>query len=466
MGGKETVRGILFQAFVCCQEMFNKKWSLVKFEPTYHLDDEKVIEKVDILFTDNSKQRHALQVKSSINKFGEADIRLWIQQLKSDIDADFYELHLVGECKDSAKGYVDTVNKSKDTMIYFTPFNINNIENNILNKAKIFLSEKNIGSDNKRLESNIKIICFELLKNALDEQPFSFVNIMDMLTSTDDEDLKDFCELIRDRMAKRIDLIFDFYRSTHALFGFGSETSRKELKNNIKNISDINSHYELKISEALKNVEEKERYYAFLCREYLESEDRSIKVFLNDLNTPQDYYHQRYSLTYHLHLRNEINKLVNMYNGIDVKISNKFFLTTNQKELFENQDDIFIQYNDIGTLEEELKKLAFKEQEYPRIMVFTDDNRIGTTLAKIIEGNRVIYNINGNVSQEDMFKRIVLENEAFTQDGSFSPQLYVRYIVFVLDVSAHIKRLLEEFKSRSTIKYIFIEKNDCHQNSI
>lgn len=459
MGGKETVRGILFQSLICCKELFNRKWNLVKFEPTYiNINEKKEIEKVDILFSNINNQMYALQVKSSINKFAKPQINRWIKEIKKEIKADFYELHLVGDCKENAEKYVDTINKADNIKIILTSFDVNDIENDILNKAKDFLTENNMGCEDDRLSNNIKIICYELLKNALVDESFSIENIMDMLTSTDNSDLRDFCQLVRDRLSKRIDLIFEFYKSTYSLFGFGSAESKEKLYGNIKKIKNIDNEYDMKISAILNNIEENEKYYAYLCKEYLEYESKSINIFLNDLNTPQEYYHKKYNLTYHLNLRNEINKLVSTYNRIDEKISNKYFLKINQKEPFENQDDIIIQYSDLTELEEKLKKMSFKEQEYPLILVFTDSEKKYQCLDNIIKENRAIFMINENFTEKDMFNWIVNTNEAFTEEGSFSPQLYIRYVIFGLCISKNIKYMLAKFKSRSTIKYIFTEQ--------
>lgn len=57
-----------------------------------------------------------------------------------------------------------------------------------------------------------------------------------------------------------------------------------------------------------------------------------------------------------------------------------------------------------------------------------------------------------------MYDWLVSNNETFTKSGSFSPQLYIRYAIFVLKVSDDIKNKSDQFKSRSTLKYIFIEE--------
>ncbi|HHQ8912966.1 TPA: hypothetical protein ACSVZR_003220 [Bacillus cereus] len=456
MGGRETVRGILFQSLICCQEIFSKSWTLVHFEPTFQ---EGKIEKVDILFIDENNKQHALQVKSSIKKFGEAAIVSWINELKRDIDADYYELQLVGDLKENAKSLVETINESDNTRVKLNAFNIDGIENDILNKAKNFLEKRNIGSDNKILMSNIKIICYELLKSSLDNKNFSIENIFDMLTDKDNEDLKEFCQLIKNRLDKRVGLILSFYRKTFALYGFGTRKSNLELRKIAKNIQDINNEYEMEISNLLKNIEPDEKFYAYLCKEYLLYEEKSIENFLSDLYTPQSNYFEKNKLTYHLQLRTKINQLLSMFNNIDEKISNKYFLTKNQKELFETQDDIKIKYNDLNNLGLELGKLTFKEQQFPMVEVFTDNNEIVDLIKGSINTEICLISVlNDQFTQKQMYDYIVSRHKAFTDTGSYSPQLNIRYLIFVFDVSEEIKIKLEEFKNKSTIKYIFVER--------
>ncbi|WP_264737348.1 hypothetical protein [Cytobacillus firmus] len=456
MGGTETVRGILFQALVCCQEIFKKSWTLVHFEPTFK---DEVIEKVDILFVDESGKKHALQVKSSINKFGKAEIVGWISDLKSDIDADYYELQLVGDLRDNAKVYVENINKSDTTIVKVNSFDINKFENDILNEARNFLKQRNVGSNDKELMSNIKIISYELLKSSLNNNDFSFKDILEMLTNKNNDDMKEFCQLIRDRLDKRIKLILQFYKNTYSLYGFGSHTSILELNKTVKKVETINTQYEMHVSDLLKNIGEDEKFYEYLCREYLKNEEQYIEDFLSDLSTSQQKFYQKNSLTFHLQLRTKINNLLKMYNNIDENISNKYFFTKNQKELFETQDDINIKYNDLNSLETELKKLVFREQQNPRVIIITENPTLNDLIHESINAdNKIIINISENFNQNQMYDYIVQTNEAFTETGSFSPQLYIRYVVFVLKVSDEIKIKLEQFKTRATIKYIFVEK--------
>ena len=61
--------------------------------------------------------------------------------------------------------------------------------------------------------------------------------------------------------------------------------------------------------------------------------------------------------------------------------------------------------------------------------------------------------------ENSIYERIEYNNEAFTPDGSFAPQLYMRYVLFIGDLSQAIKYKLEKFKNKSTIKFIYCERN-------
>jgi len=457
MGGRETIRGILFQTLVCCVQMFDKDWYQLHFDPDKI--ENKTCEKVDILFTNAKKQTYALQVKSSINDFTVSKIQTWLNDLKNDIKADFYELHLVGSCNSKAYEFIKEFS-SKNEKIICSQFDVDIFETQVLDNIKKLLTQKKIGYVENNLTDRIKVLCYEILKTAIDYNTFTYDNIMEIVIACDNQDVRDFCELIKNRLSTRIDLILEFYNNTYSLFGFGTKASISTLSSSVKKIREIDSDYNIKINEALNEITKNDVFIRFLCNEYIHQEKLSISSFLDGLNIPQHYYHQMFKKTYHLYLREQINILISKYNEIDKKISNKYNLQLTPKIPFEDQDDLIIFYKDNIELKYELSKLIFdKEEKYASVLVFTDDKNKLSCIGSNFSENCISLEVSTNFSEEQMYEYIVSTNEAFTKDGSFSPQLHMRYIVFIFRMSNQIKLKLGEFKNRATIKYIFAEQS-------
>ncbi|TWH60200.1 hypothetical protein DesLBE_4620 [Desulfitobacterium sp. LBE] len=462
MGGKETIRGIIIQGLICSQEIFNENYRIVKFDPSYDNTDnkKKEINKVDILLIDNDNKKHVLQVKSSINNFTKKQIERWINELIKDIEADYYVLYLVGTPSKKCRDYISKVNnnKIKNIKIKCDSLKIDSLENEIIKRAKDFMEKNNIWQSDENLDKNMQILNYILFESTLKEEALEIESLINRLLITDNSDIRDFCILVRDRLLNRVKKILEFYTKTYSLFGFGSKEAAITLNKSIKEIISIDKETENQIKEVLSYIKVEESFFHFLCNEYLEKEKKAIDIFLADLSTPQIFYHSKYKMTYHLRLRNEINKLIFSFNAIDQKISKKYCLENHYFNPFENQDDTIFRYSDDEELKKILYNLEFKEQEYPRVVSYTDDLEKRNLIDKILKGESVALLLNENFDQEKMFDTIVFENEAFTKEGSFSPQLYMRYVIFLMKVSNSIKNKLEKFKSRSTIKYIFIEE--------
>lgn len=277
----------------------------------------------------------------------------------------------------------------------------------------------------------------------------------------DDNDIKDFCELIRTRLSTRIDHILCFYATSYSMFGFGSIKSNQELLNKIKVILNLDEQYNTRVDKILKNIEKCNKFVNYLCEEYLETEKNFINCFINDFDIPQNWYYEKHNETYHLYLRKKINVLISQYNAINKKMCDKYSLIDSSKDLFENQDDIYFFYNNITELKDKLSEIKYaKEQKYPRVIVFCCDSVINNIERNLFSEDCVILKLD-SFTDVDIFNYIEWTNEAFTQEGSFGPQLYMRYVVFIGYVSDDLKSKLEKFKNRSTIKYIFVEKIKC-----
>jgi hypothetical protein len=95
VGGQDGSRGYLVQSIVALLESLNDEtWEQVSIEP------DVASQKVDILWEGRCGDR-AVQVKSSINQIGKADVERWASELKSGASADHHALILVGPCSQS-----------------------------------------------------------------------------------------------------------------------------------------------------------------------------------------------------------------------------------------------------------------------------------------------------------------------------------------------------------------------------
>jgi tetratricopeptide (TPR) repeat protein len=91
MGGGPAIRGYLVQTLVALLDALDtdKDWRSVTLEP------EHKSEKIDLLWEYPGRTK-AVQVKSSVNPFEDADVKGWARDLETSNDADDYELVLVG----------------------------------------------------------------------------------------------------------------------------------------------------------------------------------------------------------------------------------------------------------------------------------------------------------------------------------------------------------------------------------
>lgn len=106
MNGATAMRGYLLQALVSVLDGLNidSGWSAVSLEP--HITSEKV----DILWKYQT-QAKVVQVKSSQNQITKSQVEKWAKDLANSVDADEYELLLLGPCSQSVidLGQVDKV---------------------------------------------------------------------------------------------------------------------------------------------------------------------------------------------------------------------------------------------------------------------------------------------------------------------------------------------------------------------
>ena len=119
MSGRDGARGYVYQALVAVFKCFQyDSWNQIKVEPLTNND------KIDILMKQDEVLIRAIQVKSSINKFGKTDIEKWVKEVKTDIGAMDYELVLISDgVTKPAKEFIRKNNQDKTNHVY-----IENIE--------------------------------------------------------------------------------------------------------------------------------------------------------------------------------------------------------------------------------------------------------------------------------------------------------------------------------------------------
>lgn len=107
MGGKEALRGFLYQGFASVLEALTDKsnWDKIYVElPTSN-------DKVDIALKLENQIIKCIQVKSTINTFTKPDIITWLAELIKDIESPEYELFLIGQCNNTLNKFIKSIKK-------------------------------------------------------------------------------------------------------------------------------------------------------------------------------------------------------------------------------------------------------------------------------------------------------------------------------------------------------------------
>lgn len=108
MSGRDGARGYIYQGIAALLDCFeNEDWDQIKLEPQTPED------KVDIMMMKGNVIIKAIQVKSSKNVFYGPSVEGWLNDLKKDVDANEYELILIGDCANSALKYCSQINGEK-----------------------------------------------------------------------------------------------------------------------------------------------------------------------------------------------------------------------------------------------------------------------------------------------------------------------------------------------------------------
>ena len=107
MGGKEALRGFIYQGFATVLEaLCHEGWDRIYIE----LDSKN--DKVDIALEANLVIVKSIQVKSTINTFNKSAIKKWLIDLIYDnVGATSFELYLIGQCDEATRTFINSIDK-------------------------------------------------------------------------------------------------------------------------------------------------------------------------------------------------------------------------------------------------------------------------------------------------------------------------------------------------------------------
>lgn len=107
MGGKEALRGFLYQGFASVLEaLCHEDWDRIYIE----LDSKN--DKVDIALEANHIIVKSIQVKSTTNVFKKNAVKEWLIDLIHDnVGASSFELYLIGQCDEAARTFINSIDK-------------------------------------------------------------------------------------------------------------------------------------------------------------------------------------------------------------------------------------------------------------------------------------------------------------------------------------------------------------------
>ncbi len=166
MAGSDGNRGYLIQTLIALiTSLDDMSWDSVSIEPDHES------EKIDILW--EGEKRIACQVKSSINQINKHHATKWATELENDVDADVYQLALIGPCAQS-------VVQLKSVGAVQVPTPKNNDLSNLISLAAHLL-DKNVLA--KEL-GNIGPVMRELIAHALVSKLSAYASNGESLTRT------------------------------------------------------------------------------------------------------------------------------------------------------------------------------------------------------------------------------------------------------------------------------------------
>ena len=152
MGGREGLRGYLVQTIICVLDAFNEdnEWNAVALEPNIES------EKVDIVWYYSDPTKSIVdQVKSSKNQINIPQIKKWSKELEESIEADEYNLFLIGPVSIE----VAKTEKQGNVILKKKTLDIDGLISEAAHKLGIYAESKNI----EPIKSNYREIIIESL---------------------------------------------------------------------------------------------------------------------------------------------------------------------------------------------------------------------------------------------------------------------------------------------------------------
>ena len=115
MGGRESIKGYLYQTWISILQSLNQDWTSIIIEPETEND------KIDIIWTYENSTINVCQVKSSINNFTKNNILEWVAGLYEDNPkADKFIVLLIGNSNATVKSFFNNIaSKQKSEFLKF-----------------------------------------------------------------------------------------------------------------------------------------------------------------------------------------------------------------------------------------------------------------------------------------------------------------------------------------------------------
>ncbi|EGD49593.1 hypothetical protein Cpap_4031 [Ruminiclostridium papyrosolvens DSM 2782] len=230
MGGKESIRGFIYQGFASVLEALTQDyWDRIYVE--YPVGN-----KIDIALELNGCLIKSIQVKSSINLFSKSSIAEWINELTTEAKSKEYSIFLIGSCdedattfinaisyyktgtipkksKKSLKGFNTTIFDTHNITITVLPFNESILQSITRDALHRYISFKEFKLEFKRLELISKALTFEQMLLGIEGDSISKVDF--------DKIIFDWIDLTSVGMLKSV-----FQHAKHELVFYNQETNK------------------------------------------------------------------------------------------------------------------------------------------------------------------------------------------------------------------------------------------------
>lgn len=164
MSGQTGARGYLIQTLICVLDSIeDTKWQCFSIEPNLPS------EKVDVIWYYNNFSK-VVQIKHSQNQINLPDVKKWAFELETSIQAEQYELKLIGSCSDSVANI-----QLHGKVSIPTPLGLNlpQLIEQAAHKLDKYLESKNIKISSRQRELLVKAITTEFSVNSTEGRQLS-----------------------------------------------------------------------------------------------------------------------------------------------------------------------------------------------------------------------------------------------------------------------------------------------------